>query len=77
VVASNASSIPEGCGDAVAYFDPPDRSAMMAAIDTLLRDDTRRGELIKRGLARARTYSWDRAAERLRAALAEFRFIER
>lgn len=77
VVASNASSIPEVCGDAVAYFDPTDRSAMMAAIDTLLRDDTRRGELIKRGLARARTYSWDRAAERLRAALAEFRFIER
>jgi glycosyltransferase involved in cell wall biosynthesis len=77
VVASNASSIPEVCGDAADYFDPTDRAAMLAALDTLLRDEARRAALTDRGLARARAYSWDHAAERLRAALAEFRFIER
>ncbi|MFG6456929.1 glycosyltransferase family 4 protein [Roseateles sp. BYS96W] len=77
VVASRASSIPEVCGDAADYFDPLDPSAMIAAIVALLDDPARRQALVSRGLTRADAFSWDHAAERLRDALAEFRFIER
>lgn len=77
VAASDASSIPEVCGDAAAYFEPDDHAALVAAVESLLDDEDRRLAFIERGRARALTFSWDLAAERLRAALAEFRYIDR
>lgn len=77
VVASNASSIPEVCGDAALYFHPRDAVAMTAAIESLLGADTCRSKLIERGRQRARAFSWSHAAERLRAALVEFGIIDR
>lgn len=77
VVASRASSIPEVCGDAAEYFAPLDPPAMIAAIEALLDDPARRDALVVRGLARADAFSWDHAAQCLRNALAEFRFIDR
>lgn len=77
VVASRASSIPEVCGDAADYFDPLDPLTMIAAIEALLDAPARRAALVARGLARAEAFSWDYAAQRLRDALAEFRFIDR
>ncbi len=69
VAASNAASIPEVCGDAARTFDPEDEVAMAEAIsDVLARPEPWR----ERGLARARLFSWDRAAEEIDALLRRY-----
>jgi glycosyltransferase involved in cell wall biosynthesis len=77
VIASNASSIPEVCGDAAVYVDPLDGNAMMTAIESLLDNPSRRKTLIERGHLRSQAFTWDVAAERLRQALADCRIITR
>ena len=69
VIASSASSVPEVCGDAASYIDPMDGEAMMATVETLLTDDSRRQELIKKGYLRSQAFSWDRSAESLLSVL--------
>jgi len=76
VAASNTSSIPEVCGNAAHYFDPHDLTDMRSAIESILEHDDYRSELVDRGRQRVTTFSWDHAAERLRAALAEFKLID-
>ena len=72
VAAADAGAIPEVCGDAAALFDPTDVEAIAAGI---LETDTRRDELVERGLARAAEFTWDGTARRhedvYRAALNE------
>jgi glycosyltransferase involved in cell wall biosynthesis len=67
VAASNASSIPEIGGDAAMYFDPLDVRSMSDALFRLLRDSELQGELRSQGLARAASFSWERAAMETRA----------
>lgn len=62
VVASNNSSIPETVGDAALLFDAQDVAAMSATILKVLNDDVTRQELIKRGLNRSGTFSWEECA---------------
>lgn len=62
VVAANNSSIPEIVGDAALLFDAQDVAAMSAAMLKVLNDDMTRQELIKRGLNRSRTFSWEECA---------------
>jgi glycosyltransferase involved in cell wall biosynthesis len=57
VAVSNATSLPEICGDAAEYFDPLDAEEMAAAIVRALD-----GHLVERGLARAAEFTWDRCA---------------
>lgn len=76
VVASNSSSIPEVCGDAALYFDPYDQLALTSTIQNLLSDNVCRSKLIEYGRQRARSYSWDISAKRLRTALTEFQFTD-
>lgn len=76
VAASDASSIPEVCGDAVHYFDPRDHTTMKAAIELILQSDAYRKSLIERGRQRAQKFTWDRSADCLRSALSEFRLID-
>jgi glycosyltransferase involved in cell wall biosynthesis len=76
VVASNSSSIPEVCGDAALYFDPCDQWALKSAIQSLLTNNLSRSNLIENGRRRARYYSWDISAKRLRTALTEFQFVD-
>ena len=71
VVASNTSSIPEVAGDAALLVDPTDAVEMADAIYRGFTDDRLRAELIRRGLARARLFSWQRTAKELLAAVAE------
>jgi glycosyltransferase involved in cell wall biosynthesis len=59
VASSNAASLPEVCGDGAALFDPASVEEMTAAIETVLDDD---GSLVRRGIANAARYSWERAA---------------
>ncbi len=72
VAASNASSMPEVGGEAAFYFDPHDTDAIA---DTLgkavgLPADERRRR-IAAGIARARTFTWQRCQEQTIAVLTE------
>ncbi len=64
VVASTASSVPEVVGDAALLLDPTEISAWSEALARLLHDEALRARLRRAGLARARTFSWERAARR-------------
>jgi glycosyltransferase involved in cell wall biosynthesis len=62
VIASNTSALPEVVGDAGVTVNPTDTQALAAAMVSLLNDAERRAELAARGLARAKLFSWERAA---------------
>lgn len=64
VVASNRSSLPEVVGDAGLLADPSNPEALAESITTLLRDDDLRRDFGRRGVERARAFSWDNAARR-------------
>jgi glycosyltransferase involved in cell wall biosynthesis len=64
VVSSNAASLPEVVGDAGLLVPPRDVGEWVAAIARLLDDGPLRTELAARGVARARLFSWDTAADR-------------
>lgn len=63
VVVSNVSSLPEVVGDAALLIDPNSDEELAVALHRLLMDDALRASLRAKGLARARTFSWERAAE--------------
>ena len=63
VVSSNTSSIPEVVGDAAISVDPGDVEAMRAAIERAAFDEDVRRDLVSRGAARIRQFSWSNCAE--------------
>lgn len=63
VVVSNVSSLPEVVGDAALLVDPNNDEELAVALYRLLSDPALRATLREKGLARARTFSWERAAE--------------
>jgi alpha-1,3-rhamnosyl/mannosyltransferase len=69
VLTSDVSSLPEVGGDAVAYADPLDVTAIANGLKRLLSDPARRDQLASAGRARAATFSWDRFAGEVLAAL--------
>jgi glycosyltransferase involved in cell wall biosynthesis len=69
IVTSRGSSLPEVGGDAVEYVDPTDVGSIRGGLERLLGDPDRRATLGKRARERAATFSWDRHAERVLAAL--------
>jgi glycosyltransferase involved in cell wall biosynthesis len=66
VVTSNVSSLPEVAGGAALLVDPYDPEAIAGAVRMVLTDQTLREDLRRRGLARAREFSWAKAIERVR-----------
>ncbi|MEO8075947.1 MAG: glycosyltransferase family 1 protein [Acidobacteriota bacterium] len=70
VVASNRGSLPEVVGDAGSLVDPDDHSGLAAAMNRVLEDPAERRRMADAGVLRARSYSWDLAARRLRDAYA-------
>jgi len=64
VIASRTSSLPEVVGDAALAVDPSDQLAIAQAIHDVLRDDRLAESLGRRGLERARQFSWARTVER-------------
>ncbi len=62
VVTSYGSSLEEVAGDAALLADPHSTESITSAIDRVLRDDAWREELRRRGVARAKQFSYDRAA---------------
>lgn len=63
VIASNTSSIPEVVGDAGILTEPHDIKARASALEKLLCNETRNSYIIK-GFARAKLFSWDKAAQK-------------
>jgi glycosyltransferase involved in cell wall biosynthesis len=61
VAAAGAGALPETCGDAARYFDPTKPDEIADAVLSLLADSV---DLVERGLARARTFTWDECARR-------------
>jgi glycosyltransferase involved in cell wall biosynthesis len=69
VLTSSLSSLPEVGGDAVAYADPYDAGAIGARLEELLTDDGLRAALERKGVERARTFTWERTARETLALL--------
>jgi glycosyltransferase involved in cell wall biosynthesis len=69
VVASNRTSIPEAVGDAGLLCDPESPEELAGALRRVLAEPGLADELRRKGLARAAEFTWERAGERLRAAL--------
>jgi glycosyltransferase involved in cell wall biosynthesis len=64
VVTTNVSSLPEVVGDAALTVDPHNVEALAGAIHRLLHDVDLRTRLREMGFARARMFTWERAAEK-------------
>ena len=62
VVASKASAIPEVVGDAALLFDPYSAKGIADAIVAVLTDASVARELVARGAARGRRFSWEQTA---------------
>lgn len=59
---SDTSCMPEVVGDAAVTVDPTSVDAIAGGLRRLLDDPDLRARLAARGMARARTFSWDRTA---------------
>ena len=62
VVSSNASSLPEVVGDAGLLRAPDDVEGWSDALKILLTNHVQRHELSRRGLLRAKQFTWERTA---------------
>jgi glycosyltransferase involved in cell wall biosynthesis len=68
VMSSNASCMPEICGDAAAYFNPLEADDMASKIDALLGDQKELERLQQAGFEQVKKYSWKTmAAQTLRS----------
>jgi glycosyltransferase involved in cell wall biosynthesis len=71
VVTSNVSSLPEVAGNAAQLVDPYDPEAIADGIARVLTDVDLRLDLRRRGLARARQFSWETSVRRVREIYGE------
>ena len=62
VVQSNTSCLPEIGGEAALYFDPDDSRDIADKLAKLLANQKFRQGLVKKGLARAKEFSWEKMA---------------
>jgi glycosyltransferase involved in cell wall biosynthesis len=65
VVISNLSSLPEVGGSAAEYVDPHDVTSIEEGLRRVLSDETRRAQLSREGLERARKFSWASFAQQV------------
>ncbi|MEA3338045.1 MAG: glycosyltransferase family 1 protein [Chloroflexota bacterium] len=65
VVCSDNSSLPEAAGDAALLVDAADEVGLISAMRLLIENDSLRSELRQRGLAQARRFTWESAAQTL------------
>lgn len=63
VITSNRTSIPEVTGDAAILVDPENIQEIANAIGKVLKDENLRKDLIRKGLERAKMFSWKKMAE--------------
>lgn len=63
VITSNTSSLPEVVGDAGIMVNPRDIDGLTEAIYQVLINEKTRKEMIKKGLDRAKVFSWEKTAQ--------------
>jgi glycosyltransferase involved in cell wall biosynthesis len=63
VAAARLSALPEIGGDAAVYFDPYQPRQIAEVLDRLIRDETLRGALSRKAIARSEIYSWEVTAQ--------------
>lgn len=63
VASSNATCLPEVCGDAAEYFDPHSPEYMAKVIDDILHSPKLRADLVKKGHEQVKKFSWNRMAQ--------------
>lgn len=71
VVCSNAASLPEVVGQAAATFDPGNVGELSEILVELWNDDKSRGDLSKKGLERAKQFTWKKCADGIQKVYAE------
>lgn len=69
VIASNTSSIPEVCDDAVIYCDPRDSNTIKIAIEKIMGDNQLRDKLRQKGQIQSNKFSWTNTAIELNNVL--------
>jgi len=73
VVASGVSSHPEVAGDAALMVDPEDHRGAAEAMIRIVTNREERDSFIRRGLERARLFTWDETARKTLACYREVR----
>lgn len=63
VLAANASCLPEVYGEAALYFNPHQTDDLVKKIKKIKEDKKFREELISKGLAQVKKYSWEKTAK--------------
>ena len=63
VLSSDRGSLPEVVGDAGIYFDPFDAADISRAINEMIGNDALREQLSLNAVARAKGFTWQRAAQ--------------
>jgi len=71
VVTSNCSAMPEVAGDAAVLVDPRDSEAIADGLQRVIEDEELRQNLREKGLARAATFAWSQAADKMLALYKE------
>lgn len=66
VLTSNVSSMPEAAGNAALLVDPYDTGALTDALISLISGESLRANLVERGFAQAKCFTWDKSAAQLR-----------
>ena len=59
---SEATSIPEICSDAAVYCNPHLTQSIANKLEQMIRDDSLRSDIAKKGLQRARQFTFERSA---------------
>ncbi len=63
VVASNATSLPEVCGDAAIYASPHSVEEIARAMELLYSNPEQRNDCIEKGKLQSEKFSWDKTSE--------------
>jgi len=69
VITSNTSSIPEVAGDAAILLDPDDVAGLSESMEKALKNPSLRKELSRKGLQRAKFFSWEKSARTFLASI--------
>ncbi len=65
VIVSNATSLPEVVGDSGIIVDPDSAHSLAKALHSVLTDESLRQDLGRRGLERASSFNWEKAADQV------------
>jgi len=63
LISSNSTCLPEIAGDAAIYFDPENTKDMAEKIEMVLKSTTLAEELVIKGRARLKDFSWEKSAK--------------